>query len=129
MSLLEPTAGEMLDRLSILRLKMAAHKRRRKKYIGLAIEYRDIAHRIATQWGPGNEVTRRLYGRLDKANENLWDCEDKIRLPGKVTAFVMVAKRIAELNDKRNRLIREIDKAYGCETPVEEKIYSCTHSE
>ena len=44
------------------------------------------------------------------------DYEDVVKLS-------LVAKKIARLNDERNRLIREINQAYGID-PGEEKIYS-----
>jgi len=69
-----------------------------------------------------------LVTELTNANCEIWTMEDEIRNTGEDTVehLALVGKRIARYNDERNRLIREIDEAYGCENPVEEKIYRCT---
>lgn len=66
-----------------------------------------------------------LVTELTNANCRIWESENDIRNTGEDTPehLALVGKNIARYNDERNRLIREIDKAYGCENPVEEKIY------
>jgi hypothetical protein len=63
---------------------------------------------------------------LDAVHRELWGREDAIR-DTEITEFstlAQIAKRIAQLNDQRARLIRELDALYGCAETVEEKIYS-----
>jgi len=69
-----------------------------------------------------------LRNLLYAANRNLWKCEDEVRLlPANSMLLVVTAKRIAALNDERIGLIRQLDVAYGCTNPVEEKLFHGLH--
>jgi Protein of unknown function (DUF4254) len=128
MSLLHPTPGEMHDRLCVINLKILAFFEASKDTSRLKSEEIEImSHLKSVEAMDGFFLSDTLLD-LVKVNSEIWAMEDEIRNAGEDTVehLALIAKRIARYNDERNRLIREIDKAYGCENPVEEKIYGCT---
>lgn len=118
----------MHDRLCVLRLKISAFSIRRLDKSYLESEKLAIFDALCKTKNPSPNGAANLSVELMNVNSELWLMEDSIRNTGEDTVehLALLAKRIARYNDERNRLIREIDKAYGCENPVEEKIYSCT---
>jgi len=122
MSLLKPTPGEVLDRLSIVRLKIAAYTRAGKDSKALEQEAIDLAEYIG-EHGTPHEFSH-LFEGLIQNNKRLWELEDQVRRV-EITKeeLCYAAKGICLLNDDRNRLIREMDKVFGVK-PQEEKIYS-----
>jgi len=116
-SLAKPTLGEILDRLTILSLKVL-HGRQAGKAVGHFEEEQRV---LATL-----ECAKRPHGLshlplLDLAavNAALWHAEDDLReYRIKVREFdehaaLAVAFRIQDLNDQRACLIQEINKASG----------------
>lgn len=123
MSLLRPTPGEMLDRLSILDLKIKAYHEAGRDSHQLCVERNELLERLkATKKRKGFGVSS-ACARLMEVNSDLWECETRIRERISEASAGVIGKRIAELNDLRNETIRKLDRAYGCETPVEEKVY------
>ena len=120
MSLLHPTFGQMHDRMAILKLKIC-HSASEE----LKLEFEQI--RIRLQNHKGHFVYKEavlLDERLLELHTRLWECENSVRQFATVFKLAAIAKEIASLNDERNRLIQEIDRAYGYAHTVEDKIYS-----
>lgn len=128
MSLLKPTPGQMYDRILILSLKIEAAKSSHKSIDALQQEDAEIRGLLLSMNPCPNKGILELTRKLGDVNSQLWEREDSIRYGDNQDSYhvAQIARDIARLNDQRNSIIREIDKAYGCENPVEEKIYLCT---
>jgi hypothetical protein len=120
MSLLEPTPGEILDRISIVRLKISACVQKGISYHSLYRELNKLSERLAIHENWTEEHS--LSVNLAEVNAELWACEDEIRADEDVVKVAVTAKKICLLNDERNRLVREINELFGINT-VEEKLY------
>jgi hypothetical protein len=129
MSLLRPTPGELLDRISILDLKIRRFGEARQHPKGLKAERSMLVSYLQSCYANKNGKAGNLFKSLAAVNSTIWECEDEIRseLTEKGAAFV--GRRIAKFNDKRNSLIRRIDQAYKIYCDSEEKIYSCIQKE
>jgi hypothetical protein len=138
MRLLNPSPGEVLDRLSILELKIMAAKKREISSTHFEAEKASLDERMR-DWDQG--ITEDCLGdgdRLDATlqkvaiNKNglaavnalLWDAEDKARATPENSAFTLavLCKQIIKLNDARARHVRELDLLYGI-SDGEEKMY------
>lgn len=136
MGLLNPSPGEIIDRLTILELKIAFGGKKgmstvhfEAEMIGLnerlkhfqdclnedlvygdAEEYQDIQDRIA-----------RSRNALGAVNALLWQAEDNVRATPDTEAFRLagLCKRIAGWNDARAQHVQELNKLYGLETEPE----------
>ena len=106
-------AGEILDRLSILALKIS-HKPAKH----FTDEFSDLLDKIPTEvyHVPSREAIK-LAIQLATVNGRLWVLEDLLRgiREGRVTApdAREVAFRIQEFNDERASLIEQMNKAAG----------------
>lgn len=121
MRLMEPGMGELLDRLSILELKLAHggedhFAAEREQVLTAASTLMDSLDAPARPWG------RLLvkYAQLAAVNAALWQGEDELRdmrtclgNPEAVTASGFLAHKIQALNDRRSELAREIGKLVG----------------
>ena len=121
MSLLRPSPGEVLDRLSIIGLKITAFQKAGKDKTKLAAEAHELIESLEELLIPVDAEI--LATKLSEINSELWKAEDDLREPGiNVFQIAHAAQNIAKLNDLRCSLIRKIDKACGVES-IEEKIY------
>ena len=126
---LEVTAGELLDRLGILRLKLdrctAGEQRAQLK---AAVERAQAVRRAARVEAPGLEA---LEDELAAINEALWNAEDEIRARERDgdhgEAFVAVARAICRLNDRRAAVKRAVDRLCGF-PEVDTKSYATERS-
>ncbi len=118
------SAGELLDRITILRLKKELIEdpvaRRNVKAELLLLE--KIANQELGQLGgPGATVAR-----LAEVNRQVWDLEEEVRRREDTgdlgSRFVEAARSIHRLNDERHRLKRQISRHYGS-TVLEEKSH------
>jgi hypothetical protein len=118
------SAGELLDKISILRIKVERITNSQKASLAraeldqlLAISSRHIT---AT-----SEVTA-LCADLQAVNETLWDVEDDIRRKEHAQAFdsefVALARAVYVTNDRRAALKRSLNEALGSQI-VEVKEY------
>jgi fructose-bisphosphate aldolase class 1 len=121
MSILKPTPGAVMDRMMIIELKVDAFRKAGKPTQLLNKELDSLAQHLSSH-GEDCAKIQDLRALLESANRRLWTAEDAIRSTEEISEVALQAKKICALNDERNRLIREIDKAFGVE-PVEEKIY------
>lgn len=114
--------GELLDRLSILELKL-------RHLQGEAIE------RLSQQRDLLQQARARLDVAIDPAleqglalvNAQLWDVENGIRAHERTgsfnSGFIALARQVYQLNDQRHALKRQIDLSSGCPL-LEDKLYS-----
>jgi len=127
MSLFLPTPGAVVDRMSILTLKIEAYCKAHRDTRQLLDEMLELRGYLDREPSPTHEAKlEELRLALAEVNKELWQCEDAIRsLPATaVLDIAKVGKRIPNLNDRRIRLIREIDRAWGCQEVTEEKIFN-----
>ena len=113
--LTEISAGELLDKLSILEIKLSK------------IKNPALLQEIKKEYEANNEAKNKsvnssnemnvLYMDLKKINEHLWEIEDKIRLCEKNSdfkdKFIQLARDVYFTNDKRSKIKLEINKVSG----------------
>jgi hypothetical protein len=117
-------AGELLDRLAILELKLGHSVRdEQRSQLAAAVERARAARRAAQLDAPG---LRELERELAEVNHALWQAEDEIRARERAGdwagGFVAVARAICQLNDRRAALKSAIDRLCGF-IPTDEKTY------
>ena len=110
------SAGDLIDRITILEIKKA-HVPDRRKLANIDNELQSlVAIRNCFPKLSGKAIRGKERG-LRKANQVLWDTEDEIRALdarkdfGK--AFVAAARRVYRTNDQRAKLKREINALTG----------------
>lgn len=116
--------GELLDKLTILEIKLARIKDTQK--------LRNIRHEynlLSRTWqaaGKDAALIERPLARLKLVNEKLWGIEDAIRVKEAASAFddqfIELARSVYVTNDERANLKKEINLILGSEL-VEEKSY------
>ena len=119
------SAGELLDRITILEIKSARIRDPAK----LENVRRELAELVET-WDSGvsaDETVAALRRELRSVNEALWDIEDHIReeeIAGVFGArFVELARAVYQTNDRRSLLKRKVSEHLGSEL-LEEKSYA-----
>ncbi len=117
--------GEMLDKITILRIKAAR--------IAHAGKLRNVRHELAvlertwreSPYASGKDVTAEIAA-LEAVNSKLWTIEDEIRDQERERAFdarfIELARSVYIENDERARLKRVINDRLGSAI-VEEKSY------
>ena len=121
----EVSNGELLDKLSILELKLKNIKDN-KKLINIKNEYGGLSPLCNNLFNNyGNEL-RSLYAKLSEINAELWKIEDDIRECERNKdfgdEFVRLARAVYFTNDKRS----DVKKSINLLTEsgfVEEKSY------
>ena len=113
--LTEISAGELLDKLSILEIKL--NKIKNPALLQeIKKEYNTINEAKNKNINSSNEINV-LYTELKKINEQLWEIEDKIRLCEKNSdfkdKFIQLARDVYLKNDKRSKIKLEINKILG----------------
>jgi tetratricopeptide (TPR) repeat protein len=121
---LEVSAGDLLDRLTILEIRVR-HAAAGPGSRGVA----DALERARAAWraaGADDPRLAPLIGELKAINGALWDAEDEIRARERRQDhgpdFVAVARAICRLNDRRAAVKRAIDERCGF-APSDDKIY------
>ena len=113
--LTEVSAGELLDKLSILEIKLNKIKdptllQEIKK------EYITLTETKNNNINSSNEINI-LYNNLKETNEKLWKIENEKRLCEKNSdfndKFVQLARNVFIANDKRSKIKFEINKVLG----------------
>ncbi len=131
--LLNPSPGEIFDRLSILELKINAAEKKRLDASNFQAEKAMLEDALLTWTGwlkedNVDEETRDKIAQhrngLAAVNALLWDAEDQVReLPEEeMSKLAQLAKRICKLNDRRAELVRGLGILYGAGNQ-QEKIY------
>ena len=123
--LTEISAGELLDKLSILEIKLNKIKNQALLQ-EIKKDYNAIKEAKNKNINSSNEINV-LYAELKKINEQLWEIEDKIRLCEKNSdfkdKFIQLARDVYFTNDKRSKTKLEINKILGSNI-VEIKQYT-----
>ena len=113
--LTEISAGELLDKLSILEIKLNKIKNTALLQ-EIKKDYNIINEAKNKNINSSNEINV-LYTDLKKINEQLWEIEDKIRLCEKNSdfkdKFIQLARDVYLKNDKRAKIKLEINKILG----------------
>lgn len=125
MSLLIPVSwGEMLDKLTILQIKLERIKDK-KKHRNISIELQQLTA-IYQQSGVSASKLTTLIDELRLVNEALWDIEDKIRACEKTgdfsRRFIELARSVYMTNDRRADLKYQINRLLDSDI-IEEKSY------
>ena len=125
MSLLKPTPGQVIDRLTILELKIEAYRAAKRPVNALLDEGSQLRRHISKFKAHTTALLEMVRG-LEIVNRELWAAEDKVRAlpPEDLTNLAHTAREIARLNDARMFLVHELDKAFDWKEPVEEKVYT-----
>ena len=124
MSILSPSPGEVIDRISILHLKIRARNGRRMNVSPMMAELAALNGYLLS-WNGVCKNVEELRKSSYALNEELWKLEDEVRsLPSTaILDLAKVAKKIAEKNDQRMKLVAEIDRAFCWNELADEKIY------
>ncbi|MGP8232703.1 MAG: DUF6165 family protein [Methylovirgula sp.] len=123
--LVEIAAGELIDKITILEIKLdqigAADKR-----ANIRREYEQLTAVLQEHVPPSDRLTE-LTAALKAANLELWHIEDDIRACERIKdfgpEFIALARSVYQTNDRRAALKREINILL--QSPiVEEKSYA-----
>ena len=111
----EISAGELLDKISILEIKLTLIKDKEKlreidkDYVNLK-QSQNLNIKLT-------DKIKDLFNQLKETNLNLWNIEDKIRICEKNkdfgNNFIELARGVYFTNDKRARIKSEINKISG----------------
>ena len=110
--LTEISAGELLDKISILEIKLIKlnDKEKRKE---INKEYK-ILKKNNTKNIKINKSLKKLFKKLKNTNLKLWNIEDKTRICEKnkdfKKKFISLAREVYLNNDKRAKIKLEINK-------------------
>ena len=122
----EVSDGEILDKLSILEIKLDKIENV-QKLANIQKEYNTLKETIGEP--PWYEHIFRNYGfywQLKEINETLWEIEDEIRIKEKKqefdSQFVELARLVYKTNDKRAQIKKEIN-IHTESNLLEEKSY------
>jgi hypothetical protein len=119
---IDVSIGEVVDKVSILSIKLKRIKNR-EKLKNIQREYDLLKVSLEK-----NGITEKSdeFIRLEKVNMVLWDIEDRIRIKEAAgqfdKEFIELARSVYFTNDKRAEIKREINVRFGSDL-VEEKEY------
>jgi hypothetical protein len=118
---IEVSFGEVLDKISILAIKLNQIKDE-EKLKNIQKEFSSISGRVSQ-----DSFSDPLYFELCKVNQKLWIVEDKLRERERLNNFnedfINLARSVYILNDKRAAIKKEINIKNGSEF-IEEKSYN-----
>jgi len=120
---IEIGVGELIDRYTILRIKLDEIKDP-KKLKNIQKEYDYVAGLLSKL--EDKEGIQELVEDLFVINESLWDIENELRHLEKIASFedefIQAARSVYRLNDKRAEIKKTINLLYGSGF-IEEKSY------
>ncbi|HLH11158.1 MAG TPA: DUF6165 family protein [Methylovirgula sp.] len=123
--LVEIAAGELIDKMTILEIKLA-EIRDPEKRANIRREYAALSQ-VWRREIPASQALSRLTAALKEVNAKLWDIEDAIREQERAGTFgpefVDLARQVYRTNDRRAELKREINRLLDSAI-VEEKSYA-----
>ena len=113
--LTEISAGELLDKISILEIKLSRIKNKSSQK-QIRKEYRLLKTTKNLKIKPNKKITL-LFKKVKQVNLNLWKIEDKIRVCEKNKnfgkTFIALARGVYFNNDKRAKIKSRINKILG----------------
>ena len=108
----EISAGELLDKITILEIKIDKIKNEDDKKEVLK-EYKSLK-KIQVDNIEFNEEIKKLYNDLKQTNSKLWEIEDKLRIFEKEkkfdNEFIKLARGVYFNNDDRSKIKLKINK-------------------
>ena len=108
----EISAGELLDKISILEIKLEKIKDKADQE-EINKEYK-ILKEVQNSSIEVTEKLKALFKKIKEVNQNLWDIEDKLRFCEKNKDFgknfIELARGVYFNNDKRSKIKSEINK-------------------
>ena len=111
----ETSAGELLDKISILEIKRERVKDK-TNLEEIDKEYK-ILKKVQNSDIEITEKLKTLFKEIKEVNLNLWNIEDKLRICEKIKdfgqTFVELARGVYLNNDKRSKIKSEINKILG----------------
>ena len=111
----EISAGELLDKISILEIKLEKIKNKDSQK-EIQKEYK-ILKEIQNSSIELTDKIKDLLKSIKEVNLNLWDVEDKLRICEKKKDFgenfIKSAREVYFNNDKRSKIKSEINKILG----------------
>ena len=109
---IEVSNGELLDKISILELKMLKIKDK-EKLDNILTEFNSLNPLCVVLFEQFGSKLQKLYLQLAKVNSKLWDIEDWIRDCESENRFdkefIELARSVYITNDKRSKLKKEIN--------------------
>jgi hypothetical protein len=118
---IEVSVGEIVDKLSILKIKTNNIKDS-QKLENVTKEYNYLYDIVFSEL----KISEDDFFNLVSINEKLWDIEDKLRDKERDKSFdddfIQLARSVYFTNDKRAKIKKEINMKYGS-LFVEEKSY------
>ena len=113
--LIEISAGELLDKISILEIKLEKIKDK-NNWEEIDKEYKILKGAQKSHIENTNKV-KELFKQIKDVNVNLWNIEDKLRICEKNKDFgknfTELARGVYINNDKRSKIKLEINKILG----------------
>ena len=107
---IEVSIGEILDKLSILQIKLEKCKSFQKKN-QLQNQYEKLKN-----YKDLDITTQSFFNQLYEINKTLWDLEDNIRLKSHKEEFdseyIAIAENIHKNNDRRNSIKNNLNEVY-----------------
>ena len=111
----EISAGELLDKISILEIKIEKIKDKNSLY-EINKEYKILKNAQNSNIETTDKIEK-LFKEIKEINTNLWDIEDRLRICEKNKDFgknfTELARRVYLNNDKRSKIKLEINKILG----------------
>ena len=108
----EISAGELLDKISILEIKLKKIKNK-TNHEKINKEYK-ILKEVQNSSIEVTKKLKTLFKKIKEVNQNLWDIEDKLRFCEKNKDFgknfIELARGVYFNNDKRSKIKSEINK-------------------
>lgn len=113
------SAGELIDRIVILRLKQARIRDRRKlaNVNSELANVEAVCERMIGALEDAPSHVRKRVTALAEVNRGIWDVEDELRRLERADdfgpRFTEAARQVYRLNDERHRLKRALSEDYG----------------
>lgn len=118
------SAGELLDKLTILEIKSERIKDEEK--LRNVHKELDILRKTWVESPLSRFDVSTVVDNLKRVNESLWDIEDLVRLKEAAQTFddefVRLARSVYQINDQRAAIKRDLNRLLGSEL-MEEKSY------
>ena len=111
----EISAGELLDKISILEIKLDKIKNKNSRE-EINKEY-NLLEDAKNSNIDVTETVQQLFNEIKEVNLNLWNIEDKIRICEKNKdfgkKFIDLARSVYLTNDKRSKIKAKINETLG----------------
>ena len=111
----EISAGELLDKISILEIKLEKIKDK-NNLDEINKEYKILRNAQNSNIEITDKIEK-LFQEIKEVNTNLWNVEDKLRICEKNKdfgqGFIKLARDVYLNNDKRSKIKSEINKILG----------------